>query len=109
MRDRWQSINGTRGVKRLFTQNEVPLRIRRGVVEELAKNCIDGFAVDEKRLDEIVYTAGDQVRLIKGSLSGFIGTVQYQADEKVRLILGVFGRRIPTTVPTSSVCPAVVN
>lgn len=103
-RDRWQSINGTRGIKRLFTCGDVPLRVQRGVVEGMIKLSPDGYAVDQK-LDEIVkrlYKPGDRVKLSSGSFAGFEAEVVLTTADRVLVILEVFGRRTRATVPTAS-------
>lgn len=104
-RDRWRSINGTRGVGKLFTCGEVPLRIRTGVVEQMLELMTDeGYAVDQK-LDDVVkqhFKTGDRVKLSSGSFAGFEADVMMTSRDKVLVMLEVFGRRTKTAVPSSS-------
>ena len=106
-RDRWQSINGTRGVGKLFTCGKTPLHVRPGIVEELMALTTDGYAIDEK-LDEVVkrtFKVGDLVKLSSGSFAGFEAEVALSSSDKVCIILEVFGRRTKTVVMNSAVEP----
>jgi len=104
-RDCWRSINWTRGIGKLFTCGEVPLRIRTGVVEQMIERVSeDGYAVDQK-LDDVVisyFRTGDRVKLSSGSFVGFEADVVMTSRDKVLVMLEAFGRRTKTTVPVSS-------
>lgn len=44
LKDRWRSINGTIGVARIITANEVPAPVPRGIVETLVSH-MDNFGI----------------------------------------------------------------
>lgn len=101
--DRWQSINGTRGVQKLFTCGDTPLRIREGIVEEMMR-----VHDDAPRLDDVIlrYAAGDRVELTRGSFAGFEALVEMTSTDKVHVILTVFGRPTKTILSNNSLRPA---
>lgn len=87
----WPSICHTRGVGRLLMMGERPSRIRRGVVERLIAEIGDDFAVDERKIDELILRPGDLVDVFGwGS-----GVVISSSHDRIRLMLetAVLGRR----------------
>jgi len=86
-RERWQSIHYTRGVSRLFTCGEVPTRIRGGVIERMIAEAVrDDFAIDDK-LNEIVFEAGQAVKITAGPFAGLSGVVKASSHEKISVLL----------------------
>jgi transcription elongation factor/antiterminator RfaH len=70
-RDRWRSINNTRGVVRLVTGKDRPLRVPTGVVEMLQARCDAKGVID---LSEGL-SVGDKVRVIRGPLTDQTGLI----------------------------------
>ncbi len=94
-RDRWRSVNGTRGVARLVMGREAPLPVPEGVVETL----ID--SIDEQglcRLDRDL-KEGERVRVIAGPLAQTIGQLVNLDDKgRVRVLLEIMGGEVLTTL-----------
>lgn len=88
-RDAWGRINSTRGVSRLFTSGDFPSRIRRGVIEAMIESAENGSFVTDDRMREIIFSAGDRVRVRSGPFSGKAGKVVsvHTEDEIVRIML----------------------
>lgn len=101
-RDAWASINGTRGVGGLIMCGDLPSRMRRGVVEEMIRLIGDDFAVDERKLDEAVIRAGDEVSL-GGALEGKRVEVLESAHTRIRFMMEFFGRPVEVTAAPGAV------
>jgi len=99
-RDRWRSVNGTLGVKRLLVGGDgAPLPAPSGVVE-----AMQGY-VDETgacRFDRDLQT-GQAVRIIAGPLTDTLGTlVSLDPKGRVRVLLEILGGRFYTTLERSA-------
>lgn len=109
-RDRWQSVNGTRGVGRLLMCGDLPSRIRVGVVRELLDLCEGGetFVHDEK-FDKIIsrvksYDVGDKISVGVG-YSNLDLTVSRSGHARVGAMLDIFGRRVEASISTGAIMP----
>jgi transcription elongation factor/antiterminator RfaH len=94
-RERWRSVNGTRGVIRLLTQGDIPQAVPPGVVEDLKSNAdVDG-ALDQTPL----LHAGQYVRVTEGPFANFVGTLQrLNGTDRVHVLLNLLGRSVSATV-----------
>ncbi|WP_377299751.1 transcription termination/antitermination protein NusG [Rhizobium sp. SGZ-381] len=79
-RQRWRSINSTRGVLHLITARETPTPVPRGVVEEFLEFADADGIVDLSR----GLAVGSKVRLRAGPFAGAIGLLT-GLDEKGRV------------------------
>ena len=94
-RDRWRSVNGTRGVSALIMQHERPVPVRRGIVETLlASSAEDGeirFCADLK--------TGQRVRLVAGPFAEQLGVLEQLGNAgRIRVLLEMMGSQIPIEV-----------
>lgn len=109
-RDRWRSINGTRGIVRLLSCGEVPTRIRRGVVEEMIRRCAGSSLLVDERLDEIVLesvAAGTALHIDGGTFKGHVGRFIENVHDRVRMLVEAFGKEHAVDVPAEFVTRAV--
>ncbi len=98
-RDRWRSVNGTRGVARLVMGREWPLPVPEGVVETLI-DCEDenGLCRLDRDLKE-----GETVRVVAGPLAQTIGQLVNLDDKgRVRVLLQIMGGEVLTTMERSA-------
>ena len=106
-RDRWRSVNGTRGVARLVMQGEMPAPAPVGIVEGLMEVCDDTGLVQVRDRDGL--EVGQAVRILSGAFVDFIGELD-RLDEvgRVRVLLEIMGGRVPIVLPREHiVCAAV--
>jgi transcriptional antiterminator RfaH len=102
-RDRWRSVNGTRGVTALIMQHERPVPVRRGIVETLLASSAEGgeirFCQDLK--------AGQRVRLVAGPFAEQLGVLEQLGNAgRIRILLEMMGSRIPIETLSRDVVPA---
>jgi transcription antitermination factor NusG len=99
-RDRWRSINGTRGVVRVISApNDGPQPLPVGVIETLA-DYVDENGVC--RLDRDL-TVGQAVRVIAGPLAEAIGTLARRDDKgRVKVLLNMLGGQVYVSLNRSA-------
>lgn len=101
-RDTWRSVNGTFGVVRIVMQGDRPVPAPRGLVETLVSCCgADGVLASTRALE-----LGQRVRVSDGPFTDLVGELE-QLDEtgRVRVLLDLMGRSVPTWLSRSSVTP----
>ena len=61
----------------------------------------------ERRIISVGYDVGDEVKVIDGPLTGFLGTVEELEPEKdrVRVVVSMFGRETPVDLELDQVEP----
>jgi transcriptional antiterminator RfaH len=106
--DRWEVINGTRGIKRrngtgLLGAGERPLPLADGVVDVLRARDARGFFGDVLEVMRLVVKAGEQARVLSGPFSSCIGECEWSTKERVGLLLSMFGRPHRVTLDASQV------
>ena len=102
-RDRWLSVRSTVGVSSLFTCEDRPVPVPKGVVEALIAHTDEaGLALFEAGL-----TTGQTVRILSGPFADFVGTLErLDAAGRVRVLLTMMGTAIPVTLHRSALLPA---
>jgi transcriptional antiterminator RfaH len=102
-RDRWRSVNGTRGVIRLLTQGDVPQPVPQGVVEDLRSHVdVDGAVSRTRSL-----VPGQQVRIAEGPFADFVGTLQrLNGADRVQVLISLLGRSVSATLRCGALAPA---
>ena len=101
-RDRWLSVRGTIGVCRLFTQDDRPVPVPRGIVESLIGQCEGGVT----RLDTDLVKGGN-VRIVAGPFADFVGTLERLDDAgRVQVLIKLMGTAVPMTTHRSILSPA---
>jgi transcriptional antiterminator RfaH len=103
-RDRWRSVNGTRGVVRLLTQGDIPQAVPSGVVEDLqsqagVNGCLDLASP---------FKAGQRVRIAEGPFADFVGTLErLNGADRVRVLLDLLGRSVSASLRCEALAPVV--
>lgn len=93
-RDRWRSINGTPGVSRLLTANELPTPAPVGVVEALIA------ATGPRGQLQANFNTGDRVRLIAGPFADALAEIDRLDDAgRVRVLLRIMGADLRVQMP----------
>lgn len=100
VRDDWGCIRGTRGVGRLLAQGELPCRIRKGIIEGMVRLFRDSFAVDERRLDELIIQSGDDVTVL--GMPAVRATVTDRAHARVGMMVEMFGRQVRASAKSNT-------
>ena len=102
-RDRWRSVNGTRGVIRLITQGETPQPVPVGIVEAL-QHCMSANGASSWAPSLKI---GQTVRIADGPFVDFAGTLEYlDAAGRVRVLLDLLGRSVSVALRCEAVTPA---
>ncbi len=102
-RDRWRSVNGTRGVIRLITQGETPEPVPIGIVESLRARMGNDGAMNWAPSLKI----GQSVRISDGPFADFVGTLEHlDAAGRVRVLLDMLGRSVSVALRCEALMPA---
>ncbi len=99
-RDRWRSVNGTRGVVRLLTHGDVPCPVPRGVVEALQdRTSADGAIA-------WVPCVGQAVQVMEGPFEDFVGMLaRLDGTGRVCVLLELLGRAVSVTLRCEALNP----
>jgi transcription elongation factor/antiterminator RfaH len=101
-RDRWRSVNGSRGVSSLIMQQENPLPVATGIVETLLASSTDDGEV--QFLTEM--RAGGRVRLVGGPFAEQLGVIERLSDSgRVRVLLDIMSGQIPIETLKRDIIP----
>ena len=102
-RDQWHSVNGTRGVVRLFMQGETPQPVPHGIVEALqARMSADGAMEWEP-----TFKIGQAIRIADGPFANFVGTLEHlDAAGRVRVLVDLLGRSVCVALRCEALMPA---
>ena len=102
-RDRWRTINSTRGVTSLVMHIGLPAPVRRGVVETL----LDSSTSDGEIRFCSEMAPGSRVRLVTGPFAGQLGILRdLGRSGRVRVLIEMMGAHIPTELHDMGVVPA---
>ena len=102
---RWRSILSTVGVSNLICQGDRPAPVSEKIVDAIR-------AAEEQGIFDVVNElatlgTGDQVRVVRGPFSEFVGKLQsLMARDRVCVLLEILGREVPTTFNVSEIAPA---
>lgn len=100
--DRWRSVNGTVGVRRLIAHGDAPTPVPVGIVEALQRQSDAAGMLPLAALRALV--PGDALRIVEGAFADRVGVYERMtADERVVLLLDVLGRELEIAVPCSAV------
>ncbi len=104
--ERWPQINYARGIQTLlYSSAEKPAPIRDIVMNVLLDRC-NGDRVKAEELDAVlcrVIAVGSVVRVGEGAWSGFVGPVVWSDQDRVKVMLSMFGRPTKATLSNRSV------
>ena len=98
-RDRWRSVNGTIGVRRLIMGRDRPTPVPHGVVESIM-DYVDGQGIARFDRDLV---EGQAVRIKNGPLADAVGRlVRLDGNGRVRVLLEIMGGAVQTSVERSA-------
>ena len=102
-RDRWLSVRSTIGVSSLFTCEDRPVPVPKGVVEALIARTNEANLT---RFDADL-TMGQTVRILSGPFADFVGTLErLDTAGRVRVLLTMMGTEVPVALHRSALLPA---
>ncbi len=110
-RDRWQSINSTRGVDHLLpVKSCYPVPLPTGYIEELRQRETDGEFMPSAAVQVTMQylPEGSEVFVVKGMWSSFFGTVdkpQKGDPDGLPIFLALFGRETRVIIDRTFVQP----
>ncbi len=96
--DSWYVVRNTRGCTGFVGPASEPTPISEEEVKRL-------FGIDVSPSIEVNFNIGDRVRISGNAMDGFIGVVNSinLEEKKVDLLVSMFGRETPTTLPLNQV------
>lgn len=99
---KWRSVNGTRGISYLLTNDDHPTCVPSYVLQNLKAHEIADGIVPVNSL--IALTKGDKVRVLAGAFQDQEATFQRLDDrQRVQLLLSFMGREMKLSLPTYAV------
>ncbi len=99
LRDRWQSIGSTRGVRRLIMANERPIAVPPGLTEAF----IDASAVDGIFRFDGGLVVGQTVKVVRGPFVDLIGCIdRIDANGRVKILLDIMGGEVSAVLPRAA-------
>lgn len=99
---RWRSVNGTRGISYLLTNNDYPAAMPNYVIQNLKSQETSDSIVPVSTL--LTFTKGDKVRILDGVFKDQIATVEnLDANQRIRLLLSFMGREARFALPDYAV------
>lgn len=106
---RWPQINYVRGVASLlYSASERPAPIREQAMNVILERC-NGDVVKAEDIDlalSRVVPIGAMVRVQEGTFEGFVGRVAWSHEDRVKVVLSLFGRDTKVALPTKHVVMA---
>lgn len=101
-KDRFLTINSTRGVQYLLRQEGMPAVVPVGVVESLQESADIEDLVPLSSLE--LFTKGAKLEVLSGPLQGYTGVFEKMSDaDRVELLLTMMGRNVKVAVPLHTV------
>lgn len=102
--DGWRQLHAAKGIKRIISSSaECPTRIRGDALQKIISMCGDGEFLDEVEADRVLakfIPLGSTVKVMEGPFAGFSGPVDKVAQQRIEVLLNIFGRE--TTVKTTT-------
>lgn len=102
----WPKINYVRGIQSLmYSASERPAPIKEAAMAVLLDRC-NGDRVKAEDIDMAlakVLPIGSSVRVVDGAFADFVGKVAWSDQDRVRVVLSLFGRPTKLTMPSRSV------
>lgn len=102
-RERWRSVNGSRGVSHMIMQGDRPKAVGPGIVESLQQCTRSDGTVDLTPRLRI----GQSVRIAHGPFTDLVGTLgQLDSAGRVRVLLHLFERSVSVALSSEALLPA---
>ena len=80
--DNWNSVNSTFGVSKIICSGNLPSKVPMSIINALKNRCDE----NHKIVTSNQIKKGDSVKVIKGSFSGFVGTIE-KINSKNRIMI----------------------
>jgi transcription antitermination factor NusG len=97
----WPKINYVRGIQSLlYSASEKPAPIKDAAMAVLL-DCCNGDRVKAEDIDLAltkVLPVGSTVRVVNGAFSEFVGKVAWSDQDRVKVVLSLFGRQTKLTM-----------
>lgn len=107
--ERWPQINFARGVHSLlYSSHERPAPIRDKVMNVILERC-NGDRVKAEDIDVAISNVlpiGSMVRVEQGTFEGFVGKVAWSVEDRLKVVLSLFGRQTKVSLPREHVVMA---
>ncbi len=102
-RERWRSVNGTRGVIRLVTCGDAPEPVPSGIVEALRRRLTDDGVIAWGA----AFRVGQSVQIADGPFVDLVGILEHlDAHGRVRVLLDLLGRSVSVALRCEALIPA---
>lgn len=106
---RWPTINYVRGIQTLlYSGPERPAPIKDAAMAVLLDRC-NGDRVKAEDIDlalSKVCPVGSMVRVVDGTFTDFVGKVAWSDQDRVKVVLSLFGRQTKVAMPSRAVVMA---
>lgn len=97
-RQRWRSVNGTRGVVSLLTIDQIPAKVPSALIDDLKAQELDGGLLSLACLT--AFTQGEKVLITSGSFQGQIAVFEKMSDhERAQLLIDFLGKKMSVNMP----------
>lgn len=101
-KDRWRSVNGTRGVAYLLTFDERPASVSDEIIAALKTREDEAGCVPVESLS--MFVKGDKVRILEGAFEGYTAVFEKLDDKtRVQVLLNFLGRETKIQIPVLAV------
>lgn len=97
-RDQWRSINGTRGISALLTQDNKPIPVPSPIIQQLQNEQGDTGAISLESLG--LFKVGEKVRLMSGAFEDQVAVISSLSDQdRAKVLLQFMNRTIEVEAP----------
>ena len=100
-KSQWRSINGTRGISALLTQNNKPIPVPSSIIETLQQEQTGTGSISLDSLS--LFKVGEKVRLTDGAFEDQMATISAVSDkDRAKLLVQFMNREIEIDLPFTS-------
>ena len=100
--DSWRKIHSTVGVQYMICQDERPVAIPEGIIDEIRSTEDSAGRISPGK--RIALNCGDVVQITSGAMADQVGLFESRtADERVVILLNLLGREVRTTVSLDTI------
>lgn len=101
-RNRWRSVNNTRGISYLLTMGDEPSAVPSGIVEEIQSRESSEKLIELETY--IPYGPGDSLEITAGALSRQVGNfIRVDTDQRIVMLLQLLGRELEVRLQSEDV------
>ncbi len=100
-RDQWRSINGTRGISALLTQDNKPIPVPLPIIQQLQNEQKETGAISLDALG--LFKIGEKVRLTEGAFEDQVAVISALSDkDRAKVLLQFMNRTIEVEAPLTT-------